>query len=136
MKFDTKIAVVLADGLLPWQELNVTAFLASGIAAAYPGAVGEPYADADGQTYLPLLGQPVVVLTASGHVLAQVRERATRRELALAVYTRDMFLTGHDEANREVVAAVAGADLDLVGLALLGSRNAVDKVVKGASMHP
>ncbi|MDO9378742.1 MAG: DUF2000 domain-containing protein [Nocardioidaceae bacterium] len=136
MKFDTKIAVVLAEGLLPWQELNVTAFLASGVTAAHPGAIGEPYADADGQTYLPLLGQPVVVLSAAAEVLGQVRERAVRRELALAVYTREMFGTGHDEANREVVAAVAGADLDLVGVALLGPRNAVDKTVKGAAMHP
>lgn len=33
IRFDTKIAVVLRDDLLPWQELNVTAFLVSGIAA-------------------------------------------------------------------------------------------------------
>ena len=33
-------------------------------------------------------------------------------------------------------AAVAAADLDLVGLALHGPRNAVDKVLKGAALHP
>jgi hypothetical protein len=34
------------------------------------------------------------------------------------------------------VRAVPGADLDLVGLALHGPRNAVDKVLKGCSLHP
>jgi hypothetical protein len=33
------------------------------------------------------------------------------------------------------VAAVPGADLDLVGLAVHGPRNAVDKVLKGATLH-
>ena len=50
-----------------------------------------------------------------------------RRGLPTAVYTAEMFGTGHDEANRAVVRAVPGAQLDLVGLAVHGPRNAVDK---------
>lgn len=134
--FDTKIAVVVRDDLEPWQRLNVTAFLVSGITAAAPVLVGKAYVDADGQDYLPLLGMPVLVFEGSATVLAQARERAVRRSLPLAVYTRQMFATGHDEANRAVVAAVPGAELDLVGVALHGPRNAVDKTVKGAHLHP
>lgn len=134
--FDTKIAVVVRDDLESWQRLNVTAFLVSGITASAPALVGEAYVDADGAAYLPLLGMPVLVFEGSATDLARARERALRRSLPLAVYTRDMFRTGHDQANREVVAAVAGADLDLVGVALHGPRNAVDKTVKGAHLHP
>ncbi|WP_278259817.1 DUF2000 domain-containing protein [Nocardioides convexus] len=134
--FDTKIAVAVRDDLLTWQRLNVTAFLTSGIAAASPRLVGSPYADADGTSYLPLLGMPVLVFEASAQVLSAARERAVRREIPLAVYTADMFRTGYDEANRAAVAAVATADLDLVGIALHGPRNAVDKVLKGAALHP
>src|SRR3546814_2732086 len=47
VRFDTKVAVVLRDDLLPWQELNVTAFLMTGIATSDEGLVGEPYEDAD-----------------------------------------------------------------------------------------
>ena len=47
-----------------------------------------------------------------------------------------MFVTGHDEANRAAVRAVGGADLDLVGMAVYGPKNAVDKVLKGAHLHP
>jgi len=37
--------------------------------------------------------------------------------------------------NRAAVAAVATVDLDLVGMAVHGPRNAVDRVFKGARMH-
>ncbi|GAA1501837.1 DUF2000 domain-containing protein [Nocardioides humi] len=134
--FDSKIAIAVRDDLATWQRLNVTAFLASGVAAAHPHLIGAPYADADGTAYLPLLGMPVLVFRASVETLGAARERAVRRGLPLAVYTGDMFRTGHDEANRAVVAAVGGAALDLVGLAVHGPRNAVDKVLKGASLHP
>ncbi|NPD06470.1 DUF2000 domain-containing protein [Nocardioides sp. zg-1308] len=134
--FDSKIAIVVRDDLATWQRLNVTAFLASGVAAAHPQLVGLPYVDADDTTYLPLLGMPVLVFEADGGTLRAVRERAVRRDLPLALYAADMFRTGHDEANRAVVRAVAGADLDLVGVAVFGPRNAVDKSVKGAGLHP
>ena len=134
--FATKIAVAVRDDLATWQRLNVTAFLTSGIAADLPELVGQPYADADGQAYLPILGMPVLVFEASAETLRSARERALSRGLPVAVYTADMFSTGHDAANRAVVEAVGGADLDLVGLAVHGPKNGVDKVLKGARLHP
>lgn len=136
MRFDTKVAVLLRDDLETWQRLNVTAFLVSGITAGWPQLVGEPYTDADGTAYLPMLGQPVLVLAGDGAVLTAAHERALRREMAVSVFTADLFRTGNDDDNRAAVAAVARADLDLVGIGLHGPRNAVDKVVKGARMHP
>ena len=48
----------------------------------------------------------------------------------------EMFKTGHDEANRAAVRAVAAEDLVLAGLAVYGPRSAVDKVFKGLPFHP
>jgi hypothetical protein len=134
--FDTKIAVVVRDDLATWQRLNVTAFLSSGITAAHPQLVGLPYLDADDTSYLPLLGMPVLVFEGDRETLRAVRARAVRRSLSVALYTADMFRTGHDGANRSVVRAVTGADLDVVGLAVFGPKNAVDKAVKGTDLHP
>lgn len=134
IRFDTKIAVVLRDDLLPWQELNVTAFLVSGV-AANPELLGEPYEDADGQRYLPLLRQPVVVLTADAATLSRAHAKVVSRGLPLAVYTLEMFSTGHDAANRAAVAAVPTDALDLVGIAVHGPKNAVDKSLKGSRLH-
>ncbi len=134
MRFDTKIAVLLRDDLEAWQRLNVTAFLAGGI-AANPELLGEPYADAGGTAYLPMFRQPVLVFAGDREVLAAAHARAVGRGLPTAVFTADLFATGHDEANRAAVAAVAREKLDLVGIAVHGPRNAVDKVLRGSTLH-
>lgn len=135
-RFETKIAIVLRDDLLTWQRLNVTAFLSSGIAAADPDVIGEPYEDAEGTTYLSLFVQPVMVFEGDAAAVRAAHERCLRRELRPAVFTADMFRTGNDVDNRAVVREVKTADLDLVGIAVRGPRNAVDKITKGCVMHP
>ncbi|MBK0331145.1 DUF2000 domain-containing protein [Brachybacterium sp. MASK1Z-5] len=136
VRFDTKVVVVLAEGLVAWQELNVTAFLMSGIATSDEGLTGEPYRDADDTEYTPMLREPVMVMSADAELLSKARAKASARDdVTLTIYTRELFATGHDEANRAAVAAVPSDDLDLVGIAVRGPRNAVDRVVKGARFH-
>lgn len=79
VRFDTKIAVLVRDDLLSWQALNVTAFLFGGLAAESPDLLGEPYVDADGTDYLPMFGQPVLVLEGSKQTLVSAHTRAVRR---------------------------------------------------------
>jgi len=136
MRFDTKIAVAVRADLEPWQKLNVTAFLASGIAASAEDVMGKPYEDGSGHTYLELFRQPVVVYSADGPTLSQAHQRALARGMPMAVYTMDMFATGNDDDNRAVVRAVPADELRFAGLALHGPRNAVDKIFKGATLHP
>ena len=100
MQFDTKIAVVIRTDLEAWQKLNVAAFLAGGIAAAFPGCVGEPYEDGSGTQYLALIGQPILIYGADRAALTRALERALARGVRPAVYTEDMFKTTHDAANR------------------------------------
>jgi hypothetical protein len=136
VSFPTKIAVVVRDDLPTWQRLNVCAFLVSGVAAAVPELIGEPYEDADGTKYLAMFGQPVLVFEASADVLTAAHGKAVARGLPMSVFTAGLFATGNDEDNRAAVRAVPRDRLDLVGLAVHGPRNAVDKVVRGARMHP
>jgi len=135
MQFDTKIAVVLRDDLAPWQSINVTAFLVSGIAGTVPGVVGEPYRDASQQEYLPMFVQPVLVYEADGPALRRAYDRALSRGVKPAVYTSELFTTDHDDANRAAVAAVASEELDLVGIAFRAERKTVDKVVDRLHFH-
>jgi hypothetical protein len=136
MRFDTKIAVVLRDDLAVWQKANVTAFLVSGIAATAPETVGERYSDASGNSYLPMFRQPVWVLVADAAGLRRAYDRAMQREVELAIYTHELFATGHDDANRAAVAAVPAEKLDLVGIAMRADRKLVDKVVDKLHPHP
>jgi hypothetical protein len=135
VEFSTKIAVVLRDDLAVWQKANVTAFLVSGVAGTNTDLVGEPYRDASGNDYLPMFVQPVLVYEAGAAALRRAYERALDRGVTPAIYTAELFATGHDEANRASVAAVAADDLDLVGIAFHADRKVVDKVVDRLRFH-
>jgi Protein of unknown function (DUF2000) len=79
------------EDLAKWQKLNVTAFLTSGVVAdAGAKVVGEPYEDADGCRYLPMLRQPVLVFAATRDKLATVARRARERDVPVAIYTADL----------------------------------------------
>ena len=134
--FETKIAIVVRDDLAPWQELNVTAFLTSGIVGASRGLLGEPYEDAAGNTYNPLVIQPMIVLSASAEAIRTIYRRAMERGVRLSLYIEEMFATGHDAANRAAMKQHLPEALNVVGLALREDKKLVDKITKGARMHP
>jgi hypothetical protein len=135
VRFDTKIVIVVRDDLAVWQKLNMTAFLSAGVAHDHSEAIGEHYADADGTKYPPTFGQPVLVFAATGAELTRTLDRVLSRGVAPAVYTQQMFSTGHDAANRAAVATVARADLELAGLAFRADRKDADKITKGLHLH-
>lgn len=135
MRFDTKITIAVREGLASWQELNVTAFLASAVAGGVPESMGKPYEDGSGTTYLPMFREPVLIYAATAEQLAGVRAKAVERDLHVAVYTAELFGTGNDDDNRAAVRDVAAGDLDLVGIAVYGPRNRVDKTMKGLRLH-
>jgi hypothetical protein len=136
MIVDTKVAILVLDDLAAWQKLNVTAFLATGIAAAAPEAMGEPYEDAAGRRHARLLGQPILIFAADAGGLLRAWWQSIERGLIRAAYVRAMFETGHDAANREVFRQEPADAPDLVGLAILGPKKDVDKATKGMRLHP
>jgi hypothetical protein len=82
-----------------------------------------------------MIVQPVLVFGADAPGLRRAFERSRERGLVPAVYTAELFATGHDEANRAAVAAVPTAELDLVGIAVHGDRRVVDAALRGLSFH-
>ncbi len=134
--FDTKFVIVLRDDLASWQALNVTAFLTSGIVAQAPEMIGEPYRDRAGRYYNALSVQPVIVLAADAATMGAIHRRSLERGIRTSLYIEEMFETGHDDANRAVFADFAVNDAKAVGIALRADKKIVDKIVKGAKMHP
>ena len=133
---EPKIAVVVRADLATWQKLNVTAFVVSGIGHRHPDIVGLPYEDASSAVYLPMLAVPIVVLLTDRAGIRRAFDRSLSRELTLSVYTEDLFSTGNDVDNRAAVARIATADLNLVGIGVVGERRDVDKALDKLRLHP
>jgi len=69
------------------------------------------------------------------HPLASALQRALDRELRVAVYTEDMFVTTNDDDNRAAVKAFPRDQVNLVRLGVDGRRGAVDTALKNARLH-
>jgi len=134
--FETKIALILGDDLAGWQALNVTAFLTSGIVAQTPDIIGEPYIDFAGNRFNPLTIQPMIVLAADRETLRVIHRRALERGIVTSAYIEEMFSTGHDAANRAAFAEFSPDTAKIVGIGLRSDKRIVDRVTKGARMHP
>lgn len=134
MKFDTKIAVIIKDDLAVWQKLNVTAFTVSGIASD-PDVIGANYEDASGNTYLPMIKQPIMIFSTDKEQLKDIYREAQRNEFSVSIFIEELFSTPNDEENRAVVKAKNSDQLNLVGMAIRGPKKAMDKVLKGYSLH-
>lgn len=135
MGFDNKVVIAVRDDLADWQKLNVAAFLASGIAAAAPEAMGQPYVDALQRRYTPLLGQPIAMMAGDATALRRAATQGHQRELTVAAFVEGMFSTGNDDDNRAMFLTQMGDDDTLVGVALRGDGKQVDKATKGLSRH-
>jgi hypothetical protein len=133
--FDTKIALVLREDLATWQKLNVTAFLATGIAGQTPEIIGEPYRDRAGNHYNAISIQPIIILSADAPTLLRVHQRAVERGVVTSAYVEEMFATGDDAANRTVFAEFSPEDAKIVGIGVRAGKKIVDRITKGATMH-
>ncbi|CAM5538972.1 hypothetical protein SFUMM280S_10885 [Streptomyces fumanus] len=128
VRFDTKIAVLLREDLEPWQRLNVTAFLVSGLGSQVPEVIGEPYEDADGVGYLPMFRQPVLVFQGTKETLdRRPRARAVPLPAPGPVHLRPLH---HGQRPRQPRGGPRRADRGTGpgGPSAYGPKNAVDKV--------
>ena len=129
MIYETKTALILRRDLAGWQMANVAAFLAGGLAGTHGHMMGEPYRDATGRSYSPLIREPVFVYGGTVEELRRTHQRALSRELVPAVYIEAMFSTTNDADNRIAFAAAPVDALDFVGIGVHGPRKTIDKVV-------
>ena len=108
----------------------------SGVVGAAPEIIGEPYQDAEANSYHSLCVQPIIVLSGSSDTLKTIHRRALDRAVPHGLYIEEMFSTGYDDANRAVFAEHSPEVAKVVGIALREDRKLVDKITKGARMHP
>lgn len=134
--YPNKLAVVMLQDLASWQKLNVTAFLASSVAIAFPETHGAPLVDASGAAYLPFLKHPVLVYKAeSVEQLKRAFNRANERELHVGIYTKELFATKNEEENLQQIARYSTENLNLVGIMLYGENKKVDKALDKLKLH-
>ncbi|MCW1962622.1 DUF2000 domain-containing protein [Chryseobacterium viscerum] len=134
--YDKKVAIVIKDDLLPWQKLNVASFLAGSIAIEFPETHGEKFITADQETFLPFIKHPTLVYKAeTTEKIQRAFRRSKDRDLAIGIYTRQLFETRSGEENVLEIAKHRADELDLVGIIVYGENKKVDKALDGLKFH-
>lgn len=134
--YENKIAIVILSSLADWQKLNVTAFLASSVAIAFPETHGAALVSASGTRYLPFLKHPIMVYSAdSEEKLKRAYSRATERGLYLGIYTRELFATKNEEGNIAEIGKHSDLELNLSGIVIYGENKKVDKAIDKLKFH-
>jgi len=134
--YENKIAIVILNSLANWQKLNVTAFLASSVAIAFPETHGAPLVSASGTPYLPFLKHPILVYAAeSDEQMNRAFNRSIERELHIGIYTKELFATKNEEGNIAEIAKYTDKELNLAGIVIYGENKKVDKAVDKLKFH-
>jgi hypothetical protein len=134
--YDKKIAVIILNTLEDWQKLNVTSFLASSVAIAFPETHGAALVSASETPYLPFIKHPLLVYaTETEEQLNRAFNRALERDLHIGIYTKELFATKNEEENVSEIAKHADGELNLVGIIIYGEKKKVDKTVDKLRFH-
>jgi hypothetical protein len=122
--------VIVLDRDLPiGQAANAAAVISVTIGQRHPVLVGEQFVDASGSTHPGLIPIGIAVLAASRDDLRDLR----RQGLEAGCDIVDLPVAGQQttdyHAFREMVAVVEAQDLEYVGIALIGRKKQISKIV-------
>lgn len=125
----TRCIIIVEKELSNGWSANAAAVIALTIGQRHPGLVGEPLVDASGFQHPGLIPIGITVLAAPQEELQGIRQKG----LEIGCDVVDFPVQGQQTTNyqtfREAVAATQPDSLHYVGVALVGQKREISKVV-------
>ncbi|HEY1611531.1 MAG TPA: DUF2000 domain-containing protein [Paraburkholderia sp.] len=122
--------VIVVDGQLPvGRAANAAAVIALTVGQRHPALVGPPLVDASGVAHPGLIPIGIAVLAADQATLATIRDKGAAAGCDIVDFPMQGQQTNDYSAFRDAVAQVATAGLQYVGVALIGARKPIGKIV-------
>jgi len=131
-----KCAIVVDKDLPAGLAMNTVAALALSVGKFADGIVGDDVKDADGRLHTGITSIPLPVLRADAGELRDVAVRAVGASDVFVVDFTSVAQSSrsYDEYTRRT-AEIPTGELPYVGLALCGSRKAVDKITGSLPLY-
>ncbi|WP_235837775.1 DUF2000 domain-containing protein [Chitinasiproducens palmae] len=122
--------MIVVDAALPvGRAANAAAVIALTVGQRHPGLVGAPLIDASQVAHPGLIPIGIAVLAAEQGALTAIRAKAVAIGCDVVDFPVQGQQTTDYEAFQRAVAVVTTAELRYVGLALVGPRKAIGKLV-------
>jgi hypothetical protein len=135
MRLETKIVIVVRDGLGPHVATNAAAVLGLSLGGRLPHLVGTDGKDASGGIHAGLNTHPVPVVTADAQQIADLHGRARAREDIVVVGFTEVARRARDYATYlDDLVTTPEPELEYVAVAMFGPRNRVAALTKRFSL--
>lgn len=122
--------VIIVDRALPaGRAANAAAVIALTVGGRHPGLMGAPLIDASGAAHPGLIPIGIAVLSADQATLSQIRDKGVAAGCDIVDFPVQGQQTTDYSAFRDAVAQVPTEDLRYVGVALVGARKPIGKIV-------
>jgi len=122
--------VIVVDAQLPpGRAANAAAVLALSVGRRHPALVGPPLVDASGVEHPGLIPIGIAVLAADQATLAGIRDKGAAAGCDVIDFPLQGQQTTDYGALRDAIAQVTTADLRYVGVALVGARKPIGRIV-------
>jgi len=123
-----RCAIVLDEELTPGRAANAAAVIALTVGALVPDLQGEDVVDADGAIHPGLIPIGLPVLKAPAGTIGALRERAVEAGLVVVDFPAPGQQTTDYEAFRHAVSTTRAAELEYVGVAVIGPKKRVARI--------
>ncbi|WP_150251440.1 DUF2000 domain-containing protein [Nocardiopsis deserti] len=130
MGMSTKIVVVLREGLEPALAANAGVVLGLALGGRMENSLAADGKDAGGGLHAGLNPHPVPTLVASAEQLHVLKAGADERDLTVVGFNEVARRSRDYVEYLDALAATESQDVEYVGVAVFGARNAVNKLTK------
>jgi len=130
MAMSTKLVVILREDLSPAIAANAGAVLGLGLGGRLEDSLAADGKDADGGVHAGLNPHPVPTLVASGERLREIKAEADEQGLTVVGFNEVARRSRDYTEYLDTLAATPAQDIEYAGVALVGSRNAVNRITK------
>jgi hypothetical protein len=128
MGMSTKIVVVLREGLEPALAANAGVVLGLALGGRMENSLAADGKDAGGGVHAGLNPHPVPTLVASAEQLRRLKAGADERDLTVVGFNEVARRSRDYVEYLDALAATEPQDVEYVGVAVFGARNAVNKL--------
>ncbi|TCL68508.1 hypothetical protein EDC14_101348 [Hydrogenispora ethanolica] len=125
----TRCVIILDQELPVGRAVNAAAVIALTIGQRHPVLVGEPLVDGAGFAHPGLIPIGIAVLAASRSELGEIRRKGLETGCDVIDFPVEGQQTTDYQAFREAVAGIEPEAIQYAGVALVGQKKAVRKIV-------
>lgn len=130
----TRCTIIMDEELSGFHLANAIAVIAMTAGKRHPVLLGSDLIDQDGFPHPGLIPSGIPMLQADQCSIHTIRDQAIARGLDVVDFTNEGQMTKNYDEYLEMMAQISGDDLHYLGIAVIGSKNAVSKLTKDCDM--